>query len=289
LENGKAMTKYVFKLIANLSLDDSTTITFFQYFDWVLSSANTDDAELLGSCLMILGNLARSDEHCTKMMNSQELVPLLLKSLHNKDLRNVHLSVGALHNLSIPVQNKVPLMKAGILPLLVEILKNKEQPNPLIQYSIAGTLKSLVVVGDEMTTEFVKEGGLAILVQLANGELNPKIPPNEEDEEEEKKEKKEPDKRVQYEAARVLVRFTDRVEYAKEIAALGGIPSILDLITTKFNILQAEGVKAILQFAQIVELKEILLQSKTLEILENLHNDDEKVIEAISNIRIILN
>jgi len=103
-----------------------------------------------------------------------------------------------------------------------------------------------------------------------------------------KGEKKEPDKRVQFEAARVLVRFTDRVEYVKIIAKLGGIPSILDLITTKFGILQAEGVKAILSFAQLAELKEILLQSNTLGILETLNNDDVQVKEAVAKIQAIL-
>jgi len=210
-----------------------------------------------------------------------------LKSLSHKDLLIVHLSVGALHNISIPMQNKVPLIEAGILPLIIEVIKNKEQPNPLIQFSAVGTLKSLLATGDKMIKEFVAASGLEILIQLANGELNPKIPP-EEDEDEKEKEKKVPDKRVQYETARVLVRFLDQVENAKTIAKLGGIPSILDLLNTKFAILQMEGIKAILTLAQIDELKEILLQCNTLSIVDSFQTDDISMKESIVKIQKIL-
>lgn len=286
-EHGKTIQKYVLKAIANLSLDDSTIVSFFEYFEFILSLALTEEPEFVLSGLMILGNLARADDHCIKMIDNKDLLSFLFKTLRHKDLRIVHLSVGAIHNLSIPGTNKLKLINAGVIPLLIELLKNKENPNQLLQYAIVGTIRSLIVIGDPTITEFVKEGGLPTLVQLARGELNPKEEtqgPNDE----QKEEKKEPDKRVQYEAARVIARFTEKSEYAVLLAKLGAIPSILELINSKFEILQAEGVKSILHFAQIGDLKLELLESGTLKVLENLKNENPQVQEAVAKIDAIL-
>jgi len=281
-EHKKIYQRYVLKIIANLSLDDSTVDRFFEHFDFVLDLSLTEDVDLTLSGLMILGNLARSDDQCQKMVKRNELIPFLLKNLSHKDMRVVHLSLGTLHNLSISVPNKTKLLEAGILPLLIELLKNKENPNLLIQYSIVGTLKNLVILGDSVRIPFIEQGGLGLLVQLANGEFKPV---EHKDEESEGEEKKEPDKRVQYEAARVLIRFIDAEENAITVVKLGGVPPILDLIRSKFAILQAEGAKAILRFSQIAELKPTLLETETLVVLENLKNDTPEVQEDIQKIR----
>jgi hypothetical protein len=55
---------------------------------------------------------------------------------------------------------------------------------------------------------FVNEGGLDGLLRLARGELTKKPLPDEKTGEE-----REPDRRVEYEASRILARLTDKRKF----------------------------------------------------------------------------
>lgn len=110
---------------------------------------------------------------------------------------------------------------------------------------------------DELEEILLQLGGQPILIRLARGELRDKNMVRAEEEE-----GKEHDRRVEYEAARILVRLSRRggmepsewlnllsADCAKELAKHSEI--FMLLLDSKFDILQAEAMRALSTMADI--------------------------------------
>lgn len=177
----------------------------------------------------------------------------LLATATHQDLRVNLASLGVLRNLSIPPANKEILSNAGLIPICVKHISNRENANQLIQYTSVGILKNLLL-GDKMIASFLAAGGLDALIPLANGEI-PIL--NLEG-------INEKDPRVQYESARLLARLVERgnsflfsrvILFLKDFSKIddcrsiivknGGVLPILNLLKTQFDILKEEGVKCL--------------------------------------------
>ena len=152
------------------------------------------------------------------------------------------------------------------MDLVVKHLTQAEQPNAHIQYGITQILRSLIASGgDSFIPIIVKHNNvLEALVRLAKGELTPETKQEEEETEEAPKEK---DRRVEYEATRIIVRITDKAENCEEIVKLGGVGPLVELVKSQYEILQAEGVKGIHNIVKagikVEEAKEAVKNVKT--------------------------
>jgi hypothetical protein len=115
------------------------------------------------------------------------------------------------------------LVENNIFPILISNISNKAHPNLFVQYAAVGVLRSILSLGgnrvallfffgiltnelDNMTKIFASSDGIKPLISLARGEMRPDIV-IEETEGGATRENK--DKRVEYEATRLLVRISD--------------------------------------------------------------------------------
>lgn len=102
----------------------------------------TDNLQLTSCAALVLGNLARTDRNCTRMVVELELHLKLVSILGTTtDLGLLHAVVGILKNLSVPVENKKLLGKTGLIRQVAPLLE-KQVAKPL-QFGAAGLLKHL--------------------------------------------------------------------------------------------------------------------------------------------------
>jgi hypothetical protein len=87
---------------------------------------------------------------------------------------------------------------------------------------------------------------------------------------------------VEYEATRLLIRIAERKPY-QSIIAQKGVSPLLNLISSKFEILQVEAIKAIQSLAQAGFTTE-LKSSGTLEVLANYKAPNPAVQDVINQI-----
>ncbi|KAJ9087291.1 Rap1 GTPase-GDP dissociation stimulator 1, variant 4 [Entomophthora muscae] len=101
-----------------------------------------EDPQLMSCAALVLGNLARTDQNCIKMVQELQiqnhLVPILEEAT---DLSLLHGVVGVLKNLSIPAENKTLLGTSRVIKSVAPLLeKHTAQP---LQFGVAGLLKHL--------------------------------------------------------------------------------------------------------------------------------------------------
>ncbi|XP_022097171.1 rap1 GTPase-GDP dissociation stimulator 1-like isoform X2 [Acanthaster planci] len=109
--------------------------------DWIKSP--TDLYQISGA--LAIGNFARNDEHCIKLVELGVLGPLLqlLKRPEGEelDMRLGHAVLSALKNLAIPKVNKPLLLEAGILDVILPLLKLEMHP---VVFKLLGTCRMLI-------------------------------------------------------------------------------------------------------------------------------------------------
>eukprot|EP01098_Paradermamoeba_levis_P007598 TRINITY_DN3150_c0_g1_i1.p1 TRINITY_DN3150_c0_g1~~TRINITY_DN3150_c0_g1_i1.p1 ORF type:complete len:317 (-),score=131.72 TRINITY_DN3150_c0_g1_i1:199-1017(-) len=162
------------------------------------------------------------------------------QSSHKEDPRLSQLALGAVRNLSLQiVDNKLQLAKKGLLPLLVTFLKDG---NAHTRFNAVGVAKSMLLGQDTLIGQFESTGVLSALLEVARE--NPS----------------EGNERVQYEAARTLVILLEKKgeaaerckkEIGKEVEGEGEkkenffLKPFIFLISSKFDVLNAEGVRGV--------------------------------------------
>ncbi|XP_038060946.1 rap1 GTPase-GDP dissociation stimulator 1-like [Patiria miniata] len=109
--------------------------------DWIKSP--TDLYQISGA--LAIGNFARNDEHCIRLVELGVLGPLLqlLKRPEGEelDMRLGHAVLSALKNLAIPKVNKPLLLEAGILDVILPFLKLEMHP---VVFKLLGTCRMLI-------------------------------------------------------------------------------------------------------------------------------------------------
>jgi len=162
-------------------------------------------------------------------------------------------------------------------------LQETENPNAHIQFATIGTIKSLIAGGETMLQKFATSGGVQPLIAIARGEVMSK-----EQQYAAKENPQERDKRVEYEAARVLARISTNGDNRKTIAEGGGIEPLLELIKSSYEILQHEGIKAILELASTGTYINQLIAAGTSEVITNYTTNNPQVSEMQKKISILL-
>lgn len=126
---------------------------------------NCDDVDILITGVLAIGNFARNDSHCIKMVESglsETLLGNLMKggclilfftyflfiigilSKHNKsdgDIRLQHALLSALRNLVIPVENKTRVLNSGLIEIIYPLITTEQQP---VVFKLLGTLRMVI-------------------------------------------------------------------------------------------------------------------------------------------------
>ncbi|KAG0224935.1 hypothetical protein BGW41_004871 [Actinomortierella wolfii] len=136
----------VVEAIVSVSLSDTNMVPIFnnkQIMDTFLSWLELEDREDLQTCAALcLGNVARSDQHCLKLVHEYQAVePLIHVVRKAKDLKASHAATGVLRNLALPERNRDLMGNAGVIQACFPLLK-KDNAAPL-QSNVIGILKRL--------------------------------------------------------------------------------------------------------------------------------------------------
>lgn len=263
------------KVVAYLSLDSEINrVVLFPeaqvFLQWLDTSRTIGTEERRMSAGMILGNLAEDEKSASKLIEmgvSTSLCRELFRGLDlnsgttheesaniaeaaqnserdGKEMRIKHLCCAGLKNLAIHPDHKSALIKMGILPSLVALLK---QRNQVVAHAALGLVKSLLISEEALEPYLVADPGAATIMELTNTD------------EENKK-----DDHLLYESSRVIGMLAVRhpkvfeaympeptAEVAEQLSKIDGkkylspFTAIANLVHSKFGILQREGTTVI--------------------------------------------
>lgn len=223
------------KIIAQLVLNDEVANSLFQEADLLLDLLKSEDPEIQLHTTMIIGNIARSDENCVKLVDAGA-AQLLGQLLLVKDPRLQQLAAGALRNLAIPAQNKAKVAESGVFPGLIACLSST---NAHAMFAAIGAIKALLVT-PENRRKFIALEGLEAIIRIKDAII---IDATQQDDPDAARKPK--DQRIQYEAARTLAVLTEEESARDEIVRLGGVGLLHFLLDSSFEILQNEGLRAL--------------------------------------------
>ncbi|KAA8650050.1 putative GTP binding protein [Aspergillus tanneri] len=116
--------------------------------------ATTDDQLRICSCVM-LGNLARSDAVCERMVKEMGIHQGLISILNSRARGTVlHAALGFLKNLAIAGDNKLHLGAAGIIPAISRLWSYETFPQ--VQFAAVSIARQLVISSDENITRLLE-------------------------------------------------------------------------------------------------------------------------------------
>lgn len=121
--------------------DNSNGAVYKRLVDWLES----EDRDLQITAVLAMGNFARSDGHC-KLMAAQGVHRNLLGILGKNntdagDIRFQHALLSALRNLVIPPDNKLAILKDGLIDILYSMLDISSYP---VVFKLLGTLRIVI-------------------------------------------------------------------------------------------------------------------------------------------------
>ncbi|KAF8933143.1 hypothetical protein BGZ52_008498 [Haplosporangium bisporale] len=134
------------ELVVSVTLADANMVPIFnnkEIMERFLSWLNLADREdLQTTAALCLGNVARSDQHCVKLVHEYQAVePLIHVVRKATDLKASHAATGVLRNLALPERNREVMGNSGVIQACFPLLK-KDNALPL-QSNIVGILKRL--------------------------------------------------------------------------------------------------------------------------------------------------
>ncbi|KAI7818885.1 armadillo-type protein [Gamsiella multidivaricata] len=134
------------EVVVSVTLADANMVPIFNdkgVMDKFLAWLNLADREDLQACAALcLGNVARSDQHCVKLVHEYHAVePLIHVVRKATDLKASHAATGVLRNLALPEINREIMGDAGVIQACFPLLK-KDNALPL-QANVVGILKRL--------------------------------------------------------------------------------------------------------------------------------------------------
>lgn len=142
-----------------LLYSDGTGEVYRQMLQWL----DDPDVDIVCAGVVALGNFARDDNKCVKMVEDDKVGVKLLKKLSecselteddNENMTKVIFALlSALRNLSIPAVNKAKLLKENLIGILLDLVNTSELVDPVI-FKLLGTLR-MVIDGQEKTSEFL--------------------------------------------------------------------------------------------------------------------------------------
>eukprot|EP01103_Thecamoeba_quadrilineata_P012615 TRINITY_DN3298_c0_g1_i1.p1 TRINITY_DN3298_c0_g1~~TRINITY_DN3298_c0_g1_i1.p1 ORF type:complete len:423 (+),score=106.66 TRINITY_DN3298_c0_g1_i1:537-1805(+) len=219
-------------ILSNISDLDSVLPNLFEERKLFTDFAKSESIDFKIRSAFILGNLARGDENCVKLMD-EGIVSVVLNLIETADARVQHSGLGIVRNLSISAGHRQILAEAGIIQKLINLLGSR---NAHVLFAVIGILRHFLVLGDSICQDFIQRKGLTNILPFAT-ELN-----------------LEEHKRIVYETARVLaaliISLNDPEPVLKEKEVL---KPIVQLVQSDYEVLQLEGARALSRIADFEE------------------------------------
>eukprot|EP00026_Physarum_polycephalum_P004850 Phypoly_transcript_04874.p1 GENE.Phypoly_transcript_04874~~Phypoly_transcript_04874.p1 ORF type:complete len:659 (-),score=127.26 Phypoly_transcript_04874:103-2049(-) len=273
------VVRNLLKVLARLSVNDTIMKDLIQYTTSILAVLKNEDVEVQLAAILVLGNLARTEENVTKLIGLGVVDTLLnfIKTSSTTNTPLTHVSVNCLRNFSISVQNKKKLGEGQVIPTLIYLLPHE---NPLVQFAAVVALKNLLQNCEPNVDVFLRDNGLPPLVKLANdkGVLS------EAEGETEEEKLQNADKRIQYECTRILVKFAERAELLKQIITLKGIRPMIEMMGCEHEVLRIEGSRGLVCVASVDEYRPLIIQeaggAEALVRLFEQHEDLAQIIQS---------
>eukprot|EP01099_Mayorella_cantabrigiensis_P006793 TRINITY_DN578_c0_g3_i1.p1 TRINITY_DN578_c0_g3~~TRINITY_DN578_c0_g3_i1.p1 ORF type:complete len:508 (+),score=135.89 TRINITY_DN578_c0_g3_i1:110-1633(+) len=154
------------KILSNLSLSESNVQSLFKHLSTFIECLSSEDLNAKYTASTVIGNLARTDDNCVKIMETGNIVDLMLNNLSTTtDIRLQCVTLGALRNLSLLPSNKGKLIAKGIIPQLVKALDSE---NDHVKYASIGTIKILSTANPGVCSEFIENGLYSRLIKIAS-------------------------------------------------------------------------------------------------------------------------
>jgi hypothetical protein len=124
---------------------------------YVRTWLESNDVDLMTTSILALGNFARTDDHCIRMVQDNMHVKLIEVLAKNNgpddDVRLQHALLSAIRNLVIPKQNKVAMIEAGLVETILPMLEIHQPP---VVFKLLGTLRMLVDGQDELALKILQ-------------------------------------------------------------------------------------------------------------------------------------
>ncbi|KAG5678219.1 hypothetical protein PVAND_007911 [Polypedilum vanderplanki] len=123
---------------------------------------DSPDEYLMTTSVLALGNFARTDNHCIKMVDDKimlKLMDILKKNIQpDADARLQHALLSAIRNLVIPKQNKDAIIDSGLVEIITPMLDFQQQP-PVV-FKVIGTLRMLIDGQDALALKMLNNSEL---------------------------------------------------------------------------------------------------------------------------------
>lgn len=152
-------------IVLTLTGDQSMTLLYANgdgivYRD-MLSWLHSEDIDLVITAVLAIGNFARNDDHCIKMVDdglSSSLLGILSDHKEaGEDVRLQHALLSALRNLAIPARNKKRLLDEGLLEIILPMIQIEQHP---VTFKLLGTLRMLIDGQDTAAENITNSGGV---------------------------------------------------------------------------------------------------------------------------------
>ncbi|XP_063969607.1 rap1 GTPase-GDP dissociation stimulator 1-B-like [Lytechinus pictus] len=222
------------------------------------------------SAALAIGNFARNDLNCIKLVSSG-IVPQLLRLLKpyegkEVDTRLTHAVLSALRNLAIPKVNKSIMLSCNTLDEILPLLKSEML---FVQFKLLGTARMLV---DSMAETAVDLGQrsefIQRVVELCACEIHPG---------------------VSGEATRLLaslIKHSGSARVMETIVQHGGLPRLVAMATSEHPLMQNEALVALTLIAasHLESSESALLESKLLSTIKSLLQETAYSVEVQCNV-----
>ncbi|KAF9345740.1 hypothetical protein BGX34_004513 [Mortierella sp. NVP85] len=148
----------IVEIVVSVTLTDANMVPIFEdkkIMDRFLAWLDLADREDLQTCAALcMGNVARKDDHCIKLVHAYHaLEPLIHVVRKATDLKASHAATGVLRNLALPEVNRDVMGDAGVIQACFPLLK-KDNALPL-QNNIVGILKRLCTNNSHNTVRII--------------------------------------------------------------------------------------------------------------------------------------
>ncbi|XP_062604562.1 rap1 GTPase-GDP dissociation stimulator 1-like [Saccostrea cucullata] len=228
-----------------------------------------EDSRLQMAAVLAIGNFARNDNHCQRLVE-EGIVEQLLELLkshrdHEADMTLHHAILSALRNLAIPARNKPALLMAGVLETVLLLMSSETMA---VVFKLLGVLRMLV---DGQETAALQLGTDRLFMDRLVGWC-------EVDEH----------AGVQGEGTRLLASLVKNgrsVELMRNVIKCQGIPPLVAMVSSEHLVMQNEALVALTLICSTVldEAALPLKQSELTETISSLLGNKSTLPEILCN------
>eukprot|EP01100_Stratorugosa_tubuloviscum_P006597 TRINITY_DN2830_c0_g1_i1.p1 TRINITY_DN2830_c0_g1~~TRINITY_DN2830_c0_g1_i1.p1 ORF type:complete len:595 (+),score=238.78 TRINITY_DN2830_c0_g1_i1:62-1846(+) len=209
-----------------LSIEDSNTDFIFSRIQELLQYSKQTEFQQLISIAMMFGNLARTTSYCKRLIELGA-IDLCIEFLKMPDSRLHQYALGTLRNLAILEDNKHILIERGVMRALISTLRSL---NGHVLFANFGLLRHLISITETAAEIFTSNGGMDLLCPFLT-------------------ELQDEHYRLIYESSRVIAALVLKVLNVEPVLSQGGDRGLVKLIDSKYDLLQTEGLQAILKIS----------------------------------------